>query len=248
MICQNCGARFNDDLERCPYCGTMNTKGAFKGYRRRLHKIKDNMAELDDDAYNSLQELIIKSLLKGLGIIAICVALGIALGFIMPRGYDSEEYEEETYNELLWMEENTVKLDEAYAKRDMEALEDLVYEQDSIGYAWEHYDVFNTWSIEDRLLAAAEQIAENKEYYEYNIYPFADALELLYDPENIFGLDHQFTGDEEQYYQDSINNINEAFLSIGLSNDDTLSIYRECDDTYGVDTERLESILKEVFS
>ncbi|MBO4537736.1 MAG: zinc-ribbon domain-containing protein, partial [Erysipelotrichaceae bacterium] len=29
LICKNCGAAYPEDTEYCPYCGTMNKKGAY---------------------------------------------------------------------------------------------------------------------------------------------------------------------------------------------------------------------------
>ena len=36
MICKNCGAHFDDNLPKCPYCGAFSYIGARKEYMEKL--------------------------------------------------------------------------------------------------------------------------------------------------------------------------------------------------------------------
>lgn len=39
MICNNCGAHFDDDLPKCPYCGDFHYAGAQKEYMDKLENV-----------------------------------------------------------------------------------------------------------------------------------------------------------------------------------------------------------------
>ena len=43
--CSSCGAMFDDELETCPYCGTIHLRGAEKAYMRDLGRIRDNQVQ-----------------------------------------------------------------------------------------------------------------------------------------------------------------------------------------------------------
>ena len=46
IICSSCGAEFEDMLPKCPYCGTMNYKGAEMEYLDRLEDVRSDMEQL----------------------------------------------------------------------------------------------------------------------------------------------------------------------------------------------------------
>ena len=46
IICNSCGAEFEDTLPECPYCGTMNYKGAEMEYFGRLEEVRSDMEQL----------------------------------------------------------------------------------------------------------------------------------------------------------------------------------------------------------
>ncbi len=158
MICENCGAKFDDELERCPYCGTMNAKGAFKSYRKKLFGIKDNLGKLDDEAYFSLQQLIIRSLLKTFVILLLCVAIGVVIGFMLPRTYFDADYEQRVYEEVVWLAENDAALSEALNNRDYATLEALREENYGAFYEWNHYDIYALIGAEEELAIYTDMV------------------------------------------------------------------------------------------
>lgn len=244
MICENCGAKFDDELERCPYCGTMNAKGAFKSYRKKLFGIKDNLRKLDDEAYSSLQELIIKSLLKTFVILLICVAIGVVIGFMLPRTYSDADYEQRIYDEVVWLAENDAALSEALNNRDYATLEALREENYGAFYEWNHYDIYTLIGAEEEFDEAVTEALEDINSLDYNSFYIADGLCILYNPESIVNVN--FDEEELAIYTDMVNNINEKFLSLGLDAEDTRRLYDECSYEYGVDSERLSEALSEV--
>ena len=51
MICKNCGGQFPDTLAKCPYCGTMNKKGAYRDFRRKVSAVIDRLLNLKEESY-----------------------------------------------------------------------------------------------------------------------------------------------------------------------------------------------------
>ena len=41
MICNNCGAHFDDDLPKCPYCGDFHYAGAQKEFMDKLTTVSE---------------------------------------------------------------------------------------------------------------------------------------------------------------------------------------------------------------
>ena len=53
MICNNCGAHFDDNLPNCPYCSALHYPGARKEYMEKLEDIKENL----DDLHKTIPEV-----------------------------------------------------------------------------------------------------------------------------------------------------------------------------------------------
>ena len=47
IICSSCGAEFEDTLPKCPYCGSLNYKGAEAEYLGKLESIRQDMQQLE---------------------------------------------------------------------------------------------------------------------------------------------------------------------------------------------------------
>ena len=73
--CKNCGASFDENLEKCPYCGTMNKKGAYRSFRLKIVSMIDSVLGLKDDIHNSVSKIIWNSLLRAVILIAQTVGL-----------------------------------------------------------------------------------------------------------------------------------------------------------------------------
>ena len=47
IICSSCGAEFEDTLPKCPYCGSLNYKGAEAEYLGKLESMRQDMQQLE---------------------------------------------------------------------------------------------------------------------------------------------------------------------------------------------------------
>ena len=48
IICSSCGAEFDNDMAKCPYCGTMNYEGAEKEYLEKLEDVREDLDDLNE--------------------------------------------------------------------------------------------------------------------------------------------------------------------------------------------------------
>ena len=99
--CKNCGAVFDAKLSYCPYCGTMNQRGAYAEFRMKISSLIDSMFGLKEDVQKSVSRIILSSLLRSLVIIA--AIIGIAFGFsrtAQVNYYNDPEYDQKAYEEL----------------------------------------------------------------------------------------------------------------------------------------------------
>ena len=77
VICKNCGGSFNDEADRCPYCGTMHKKGAYAKFRRKVSDVIDRLLGLKVEAERSVSRIILSSILRALVLCAVCIGHGI---------------------------------------------------------------------------------------------------------------------------------------------------------------------------
>ena len=75
VVCKNCGAQYTDDLAKCPYCGTMHKRGAYRQFRKKISDMIDSMLGLKEKAQASVSRIILLSLLRSALIIAVVIVL-----------------------------------------------------------------------------------------------------------------------------------------------------------------------------
>lgn len=146
MICKNCGANFNDDLPKCPYCGEFNYSGAEKEYFHRLHGMKEDLHSLEDQVpkmyTGELKEQtnhVKKIFLIVLGILLLL----ILLFFGIHRLLDSMIYGDPK-TELLFAKEAFPVAEEYYETGDYEGLlqfyrTSMEENKNANFYNWDHY-------------------------------------------------------------------------------------------------------------
>ena len=143
IICSSCGAEFDDTLSKCPYCGSLNYKGAEAEYLGKLEGMRQDMQQLEQVPETELKKKIRKKkkfVFKILIIIAVLAAVLAAIVFraryIEPR--DAKE-------DYQWEKENFPILDHLYQEQDFEGLTEF-YEQaiveDRLIDRWEHSGIF----------------------------------------------------------------------------------------------------------
>lgn len=81
--CNSCGARFHEDLAKCPYCGNLNYSGAEKEYMDKLKDIQLDMRYLKETPEEQIEEEIKKQkkrikrtvIITTIIVIIVCIAL-----------------------------------------------------------------------------------------------------------------------------------------------------------------------------
>ena len=112
--CKSCGAVFDAGLSYCPYCGVMNKRGAYAEFRGKISSLTDAMFGLKEDVQQSVSRMILSSLLRSLLFIAVIVGAAYAFSrTAQVNYYNDPEYDQKAYEEIVWMDENLDKLNEA---------------------------------------------------------------------------------------------------------------------------------------
>ena len=234
--CKNCGAIFDARLSYCPYCGTMNKRGAYAEFRSKVSSMIDSILGLKENVHQSVSRIILFSLLRSL--IFIAAIIGLAFAFsrtAQVNYYNDPEYDQQAYEEIVWMDENLDKLNEAYESGDYKTIEKLYYQQSHAVRSWSRYpsytlkSTFEKLNTEDRL----------------EVYQLQQMMHFIFHPEYYTGYNGMTRVDENEYAA-----MREALISKLESRGYSLArleeIYARCSDSYGyVDSSLLKDYVKE---
>ena len=234
--CNNCGANFDAKLSCCPYCGTMNKLGAYAEFRKKISSVIDSMLGLKENIQQSVSRMILSSLLRSL--ILIAAIIGIAFAFsrtAQVNYYNDPEYDQQAYEEIIWMDENLEKLNEAYESGDYKAIEKLYYQQPHAVQNWSHYpsytlkDAFEKLEAEDRL----------------DVYQLQQMMHFIFQPEYYTGYNGMNRVDKDEYIA-----MRDALISklesSGYAFSELEEIYAKCSDSSGyVDGDLLKAYVRE---
>ncbi len=146
VVCNSCGAHFDNDEPKCPYCGTMNYEGAEKEYFEKLEDIREDVEEL-----NAVPMQETKAEWKNQGrfikkIVITVLVLTVAFGAII--SLEEKSYERDEKADFLWSQENYPKMDAMYEAGEFEELADFytkAQEEDRLLYNWQHADFVDTY-------------------------------------------------------------------------------------------------------
>ena len=234
--CKNCGSVFDGTLSYCPYCGTMNKRGAYAEFRMKVSSLIDSMFGLKDNVEQSVSRIILSSFLRALVFIAVI----IGLAFVFSRTaqvnyYNDPEYDRKAYEEIVWMEENIDRLNEAYERGDYKTVEKLYYEQPDAVRNWSCYYSYT--------LKYAYQKIEATD--RFDAYVFQNMLHFIFMPEYFTGYNGMSRVDRDEYA-----GMRDALLAEletkGYSLSEVEEIYDRCSDSYGyVDSRMLKEYMKE---
>ena len=223
IVCKNCGGRFDDSLTKCPYCGTMHKAGAYRSFRKRIADMIDSFLGLKEEAEHSVSRNILFSLLKALLAVVVIVGLAFLASRMMNTNYyNDREYDEERLEKILWTEENIDKLNDAFAKGDLDTISSLQYDNTSAFYQWEHYDAYC-------LLEAYARIGDHAFKDEYYL---RDCLYFLYCPD-YYGDPTKMSEEDYAVYEENRKVILNDLIELGYSESELRSIYDRCADSYG---------------
>lgn len=143
IVCSSCGAEFDDTLPKCPYCGSLNYKGAEAEYLGKLEGMRQDMQQLGQVPEQELkqklkkkQKFVIRVFIVVAVLAAVLAAIVFRVRYVEPRDAKAD---------YLWEKENFPVLDRLYQAKDFEGLADF-YEQaiaeDRLIDRWEHSGIF----------------------------------------------------------------------------------------------------------
>lgn len=143
IICSSCGAEFEDTLPKCPYCGSLNYKGAEAEYLGKLEGVRRDMQQLEQVPEKELKKKLKKKQKFVIKLLILLAALAAILAIIVFRARYIEPRDARA--DYLWEKENFPVLDRLYREQDFEGLTDF-YEQavieDRVIDRWEHSGIF----------------------------------------------------------------------------------------------------------
>lgn len=173
MVCKNCGAEFDGNLIKCPFCGAENVEESYRRQREYVDDLKKK-----SDFLAALPNWITMTLGKAMShmaVVAVVLFLVILLiAFIGAKIYSSTS---------VWrMERQIAKLEELYVAGDYEKLEDIYWDMDdTYGGTYEkYYRTADIYSRVDRIMYCMEKLSGD--FVEYvNVADVEDMLEDLMD-------------------------------------------------------------------
>ena len=143
IICNSCGAEFEDTLPKCPYCGSLNYKGAEAEYLGKLEGMREDMQQLEKVPEQELkvkirkkQKFVVKVLIILAVLATVFATVVFAARYTKPR---------DTRADYQWEKENFPILDRLYQQQDFEGLTNFyvqAIEEDKTIDRWEHSGIF----------------------------------------------------------------------------------------------------------
>lgn len=193
IICKSCAAEFSDMLPECPYCGTMNYKGAEAEYLGKLENVREDMEELDRiPEKEQKKELRRQASFWVKVLLVIAFAAGILFAIFC---WQENKSNIDNRKEFLWISENGPKLDKLYDEEDYDALQELYFqysEEERPLWRWQHNDfmyVYNSIVWAETALAREAQGNElSEDHY----------VDLFYDMWVIKGIEFRTGLDEDE--------------------------------------------------
>lgn len=170
MICKNCGATFDAQLPRCPYCNAMNEIGAKKQF---YHKIKHILKKM-----NVISELPQRTVLTASGklLLGITIILSVIIGIILVRTkiinqryyLETAETEEKFFQRVAWEKEVYPKLDAWYEAGDYDKILRVYHdtyldpENNNSIYTWRHSEFIYIYDNYFYILQLRKEIEEGE--------------------------------------------------------------------------------------
>ena len=234
--CKNCGASFDETLEKCPYCGTMNRKGAYRSFRSKIASMIDAVLGLKDDIHRSVSRIIWMSLIRSVIIIALIAGLAfICSRFANVNFYNDKEYDQKAFEEISWMDEHLDQLNAAYESGDYKTI-DKLYVENAQGV--QHWPLYPSFCLKK----AYEDILDEEGM---NVYLLRDILYFCYNPEYYSGYNTINKLDAE-LYEGMKSEILHKAEEAGYSEAELEEIFTKLSDTYKyLNFEELKKYVKE---
>ena len=215
---------------KCPYCGSLNYKGAEAEYLGKLEGMRQDMQQLEQVPERELKVKIRKKrrfVVRVLTILAVLAAAFAAIMFLRGRYIEQRDAKAD----YQWQKENFPILDRLYQEKDLEALMDFyeqAIEENRTIDRWEHSGIFR-WLMscrDAREYLALEQSGETLNEYQqalllddYWMMRGMDYSEIIltekdkeyirpYVEETLNSMEgrYTFTAEEEKQFTDTLRN------------------------------------------
>lgn len=147
VVCDSCGAEFEENLAKCPYCGSMNVKGAEREYMEKLEDVQEDLEELEDAPLDELTDTVKK---QGLFLAKVFLVVLAVVGILALARFILERRDRwDPKAEYAWQQEYYPRLDQLYDEGDYDGMVDLALEamgEDNAAiWKWEHYDFYEAY-------------------------------------------------------------------------------------------------------
>ena len=158
------------------------------------------------------------------------------LNLVSWNGNDPK-YDLETYEDILWEEENIGKLNEALTKNDLETISSLYVQNSRIVRKWPGYP---TYCLRKKYQSIMSDMEDH-----FSAYKFSDVLYFLYYPEYLCERE-KLSEDASAEYEEQCQQILAKMQEKGFTEEELSEIYHRHADSYGYLTASdLETYLKE---
>ncbi|MCM1026216.1 MAG: hypothetical protein NC432_07255 [Roseburia sp.] len=149
IVCESCGGRFDRDLAKCPYCGSINIEGAEKEYMKKLEDVRGELEDLDELPKEKLREAAKKQGRRLRIILAAAAVIFAAATAVLC--YINRPGDRDYKAEYLWQQEHYPQLDALYESgeydRMLELTAELLEEENAILFEWKHYEFLRDYEI-----------------------------------------------------------------------------------------------------
>lgn len=230
-ICESCAGKYEDTLPECPYCGSVNYKGAEAQYFNQLKEVREELEDLKEVPVEETKQEFRKQgrfLGKVFLVTVIVFVLLIILYFLLQADWG---FHRDSKADYLWKQQNYPLLDELYEKGDYEALREYFTEENDYPIGeWSHSDFYYLYVKSTELL---ELYHWEKEWGELEPFDYViilhDEWEVLYSQESRM-LDEQENERLAEYQQV----VQESFdTRWEMSETDFEEISRQVEENYG---------------
>lgn len=194
VICKYCSAKIEESEPQCPYCGSVNEKGAEAEYLNRLENVREELEGLEEVPKEEIRKEIHrqKSFLKKVFLIILIVAAVFAVCALL----SDFPYQTDNKAGFLWKQENVPVMDELYRQGSYEEALKIYREgQENSNvslYNWEHSDFFDVYETILYIQGTLEYEAEGYELTE------AQCMSLFFDEWNVIESVMQVLEEEEK--------------------------------------------------
>lgn len=186
IICASCGGEFEENLPKCPFCGSMNLSGAEAEYMDKLDDVRENLDDLKDVPIEETkkefqkQGRFLKKTFLTIGIILI----GLLVIWAIVMKLDSRDARDPKAD-FIWQQENFPMMDQLFQEGKYDELAEFFKSEatdDKPVWNWGHFEFIEAYLRIESLQSCFEQEQRGEELEEY------DYLSILCDELDIIGF------------------------------------------------------------